>query len=894
MKAGLLPNSVLKRLLLIFACLAVAPAEACPRQFEVLDPRTYSSPDGRFVLTVDPTDRHGAGPAKYVCKENGEQRWAKTLPWTLWDAGVTDDGIVAGYAYTRGASSIGDVGDFVVAIVDRDGEIRLKDSKPREHSQFFHQQPNPAANGLLVDQLNDRMVVRISDPDINRGHESWWVYRLSNAKALKQLVPVTKMDNPDTARFVLDAKPLAGTPLTLVHWWLYDLSISGQVGARFTLVDLDANPVWKLDLPADYSVRGDEAAEDKIRTLVRKRGGILEANNPGRFDVWVASKSLRKTFSVEQVKDNWRVRKVSESPHEMMATSKSVRAEIPTQQLKLLSSVELKSGSPSPVQPIRKVREFSFDGDGNIAFLRVEKKTGPVFVLTNQAGELLHEIPIDIKTAPESHWTGCAWVGGTRFVLTHSKYGVGAVSRAWWLDTKTRKLEPIPRFDCPPVERLVGIPDGGFVAFANMRHKYTMTPSLIAFDKSGRRLWDRPDDWNNNGKNALFSVKDIALTSRNEIVVLENTRKTVKVFDRQGELLRKFDLAKAWKREPSYPSRIASDIDGGFIVQDFDGSPPFVRMKHDGSVRSELAPKYSDGRTVDTLDGIQSSPDGRLWTSDGECLIRLNDNGTVDLTRGKAPDANELHDVGLVTVDGKGQIYALDRRSGAIHVFDKRGKPMHACVPRPNEFSKAIYSPVLAIDPGGNVFLGLGNKISVSEKPLQFACFSAQGERADDVALPNGQLHFLPDTDDMMVMRYEDILILDQERETKAVITRQPDGKWLTQLSSVAVGPNGTFAVLSNGSVNLYDSNGAPIRTIVLPKAIGNHARLAYDGSRILIAGACGLLMLDKTGATKTLLQVEQWKDGKPEYCTPLLVPEDNTVLVFNHDRSMLQRYAIQ
>ena len=174
MKAALFPNGVLKRLLLIFVCLLVTPAEAYPQEFEILDPRTYSSPDGRFVLTVDPTDRYGAGAAKYACKENGKQRWAKMLPWTLWEAGITDDGTVGGYAYTQGASRIGvDKGGFVVAVIDPDGEIQLKDSKPREHSRFLHRCPNPAANGLMVDQFNDRMVVRVGDPDINRGHESW-------------------------------------------------------------------------------------------------------------------------------------------------------------------------------------------------------------------------------------------------------------------------------------------------------------------------------------------------------------------------------------------------------------------------------------------------------------------------------------------------------------------------------------------------------------------------------------------------------------------------------------------------------------------------------------------------------------------------------------------------
>ena len=93
------------------------------------------------------------------------------------------------------------------------------------------------------------------------------------------------------------------------------------------------------------------------------------------------------------------------------------------------------------------------------------------------------------------------------------------------------------------------------------------------------------DDFNEKGPNALFGVDDIDRTTQDEIAILENIPRMIKAFDRRGSFQCKIDLAKAWGRKPNYPSRIAADVDGGLLVEDFRGSPPFVRMKCDGTVR---------------------------------------------------------------------------------------------------------------------------------------------------------------------------------------------------------------------------------------------------------------------------------------------------------------------
>ena len=602
--------------------------------------RHITPPSGQYALTVDPSDLHGRGEAAYRVQENGKERWSATLPFTLWDAGITDDGTVAGYAYTHGQSAIWHPGEFVVVILDCDGKIRLKESVRRTPSLFVDADTaNPIARGLIVDEANNRMVVRVADADLNRGHEEWWCYRLSTATATAKLIPTARMKDREPANFILDAKPIRGTPLTLVHWWRYDQrDRRNRVGARFTLVDIQAKPVWSLELPNDYSVPGNEKAEDRLRDLIHERGGILETSQLGQFDLLFAAASKKVTFSVKQNDaGTWTVKEVDRRAYAFAPQAEPKPPGIPERPLKYEGPLVLRTKSAAAPSPVRGVSNFVFDGQGRIGFLRQDDlEKPPDLVLVEQTGKVLREIPLKVEVKPDSRLTGC-WVGGSRFIVANSDVGQEAKARAWSVDTNTGVLQPILGFDCPAISRLIGFADGGFVALATMAYKYTRETQVIGFDKQGRRMWTLQDDFNNKAPGALFGVKDICHTTQNEIAVLENVPQRIKLFDRRGRYLRQFDIKKAWGREPSYPAQIAPDVDGGFIIEDFHGSPPFVRMRRDGTVRAGINPKYADGRAVNVGDGIQAAPDGRLWACDGESIVRLTADGIVEHVLGEAP-----------------------------------------------------------------------------------------------------------------------------------------------------------------------------------------------------------------------------------------------------------------
>src|SRR5436190_24400555 len=107
------------------ALLALAAPAAAQRGDYALDPQTYRSPSGEYELFVDPSQRTGAGEASYRFTKKGAELWAGKRAWTLAEADVADDGLVAGYAYASGHRG-GNDDALTIVLFGADGQARLE------------------------------------------------------------------------------------------------------------------------------------------------------------------------------------------------------------------------------------------------------------------------------------------------------------------------------------------------------------------------------------------------------------------------------------------------------------------------------------------------------------------------------------------------------------------------------------------------------------------------------------------------------------------------------------------------------------------------------------------------------------------------------------------------
>lgn len=816
-----------------------AAARASEGPPPVLNPKTYLSPSGEYRLHVDPSTMYGQGKATYRLERGGQVVWEGERPFTLWDGGVTDDGLVAGYGYSHGwrgfpteacrkeLSRADWDGDFRVVILDGKGKPRLDAAEKRESSRFMHTAPNPLAEGMFVDGENDRLVVRVADPDLNRRTATWRVYRLSDGKRLADLRPRDHLTG--IPRFCDDVavRPVRGTPLALVHWWLFDQ----PPGGKFTLLGADGRPVWTLDLPGDYAVAGDQQAEFRLRDTVWQHGAILSCDQPRRFSLWHVAEKQRVSYEVRPRAGAPTAWDVVETGRTAFNLPTKEPPQLDTRPLEHLGTIRL--GQPATTQPaIRDVRQFGFDAAGRIGFVRHDADGAATFVLVTAEGRVAAEITV--ANAPDGRqrdWQ-CAWLRDDRWVVIGIGWGVEPAHRSLRVEAEAGTFTEMPSFACPArVERLVSDRQGGFVVLVKGEFDQD---GVIAFDGEGQRRWRAPRK--HSGPDILMSPEDVALTTDGSVAVVCSFNKVVQLFDGRGKHLRRIELKNALSREPVYPSEVGADRDGGLIVGDWQGTPPAWRITGRGRLVSSLDPKFADGRTFPLHFGIAAAPDGRLWTTDGSSLLRLTDKGVVDRILGEAPSPDNLGQVAGMTVDAQGRSYLVSDRTCAIHVFDAAGVRVRVCEPLPGDFSSNIGGAEISVAGDGRFVLS-ANLFN----DHGFLRFDRDGRRLGFVseaeAGPRGAWLFKPRGPERWSIGHDAVYLVGADGKVLRTIERRPDNNWLERVQTAAVAPDGGLAVTAYDSRAIesrpvlcaYTPSGEPVTTIALP-ADGYVLRLAFNG----------------------------------------------------------------
>ncbi len=871
---------IVKLLLPVVICAAgglCQEALASRRPTPPLDPATYRSASGQYVLHVNPSARQGQGKGTYQMQKDGNEIWQKELPFTLRKARVLDDGTTVGYAYTLGPEAWGgksddDYGELVVAILDPYGGIRLRDAFKRVRGNHHDQLPHPTVDEFFVDSENDRLVVLLDDADWSRQNATWRQYQLSTGKLAEEFRPKERLNDDGRLYWCHEPRPLPGTTLTLVQWYR-STSNPYLKGTLFALIDMQGNPVWQRILPDDYTIPDDEAAEDLLWDWFRKNGAILSVAAKGRFELVFAKEKKRVSFVVKRDEEGrWIVaetgRKAWQLPETVNAytadkkTAEAALEKIPQRTLQHLGVVTLSgalSAEPHGEATARfskySMRDTVVDDKGRFISIRQNDEKTRELVRIDQRGNEVDCVPLPPAADDESTTFSHAWLGGDRFVVVESQYGEGAKSRAWIVDFSRDEPVHLPDFSCPRVDAIAGLPDGRFFILATQSLKYTSVTTLCGYDAGGRLRWT-VDEGQPSDDERLFSPDDICITPDGLIAVVETIGHKVKFFDLSGRFVRLIDLDKSWKREASYPCCIWPLPNGELIVDDAVASGgSYVRMTSEGKIISQFRLSLASGQDLPAQ--LIVAPDGRLWTPFGSSILELDDKGVATRAIGEPPSAERLGEIAAASMDRQGRLFLLDDATHCVHVFGGDGKRLFVCEPDPSDVrADPIGSPNVTISHTGEILVKLPGRGG-------YVRFSPTGERLGIEKFGRDSVteewHCLPGIDRRWVKCYQQIHLVDSDDKVIKTIKRRPNDDWLQYPGALAVGSDGSFVVVDGMSLVggwpsfcLYSATGEPIQTFTTPVLFV--FRLAYNGDLIATIGGDGQLFLyDSLG--KALLQ---------------------------------------
>lgn len=806
-----------------------------------LQPRTYTSPSGEWSCHVDPSSLLGAGPSKVVVKRGATQVWACELPFTFWEALVTDTGHCAGYAYSDGWAEMAARGHVVVAIVDPEGKTTREERIERTGSRFIHGPPSPNPLGVLTHPELDRFVVRVADEDVNRQNEEWWIYRVSTGEKLEPLRPKATLEDAEPLRWSMDARPVAGTPLTLVQWYLFEWRSreDRDLGTRFVLVDASFEPVWSLSLPKDYRL-ADSKEELQSLGELRSTSGIL-SDGPSRFELRHVVAKERVAYEVRAdaaAPKGWSVHEVARAPYD---DSRPEPAQLREVALRKIASVPLQTGAPSFEPPLRDIEAFDFDAAGAVRFARREKDGAFTLVNLDERGAVVREVrvgPFAPEVAGESLWSA---LNGERWLLTLSPFGAGARSRAWFVDGASGVASELVDFAGPSVEAVAAAPDGAFVVLGAYRYESTSECALLAFDASGGKRWEKRGHADHEDPASLFSPSDVALDARGAVLVLDKLRHWVQVFDGEGEFVRHVDLETTWAVESSFLNRLIVEPAGTWLIHDFDDDDKWRRTDVDGAERASFTVRRENGsEEVGSCRAVRVGGDGRVWGTDRRELFVIDDNGVARTRFGAPPDTTRLEKISSAHFDGRGRVVLVDERSHALHVFSAAGERERVLVPDPGDLDNSGRR-VQAVEaaPDGSVY------VSANSYRDRHLAFSAAGDRVGWIELGGPHVAFLANGERWAAScktNDNDIVAkLAPAGEERSRVTRRPSGQFFEEIVAVGCRPSGEVAVLDKGSgleLHLFDAAGAPERTIALHGAPRERWKSVVYGERWIVVSS--------------------------------------------------------
>lgn len=847
-------------------------------------PIEYLSPSGACRLRVTASTRDGRGPAEYRLTCRSREMWSGQRDHTFLKAALTDEGVVVGYTQTCGDASwilndyewMGwpperqtETHTMSLVVLERDGVPRFRHSIPiRVEPTQGYREPDPNVRDLLFSPQADVVLLRVDE-----GHKhddgSWWAYRASTGESLPRFAAPT--GDPTVARSVSEVVA-TGVLVALVCFWA-DVRRSRLVAATVlatatavvwcgpsrrlssyrTLHDVRSIPGTPLLLVQWNAGRTPDAALQRF--LVTTTSGevvwthevrshdegtrILDTGPAGAFAIAVPDRSERALFQVEHTADrSWRV-------HE---TARRVWTDVaPADPFSALTAIEARplgdfipgAGEPAPPDAhLHGVDAFDIDNRGRIAFVRDDGALGFTFVLVDGEGVLIREVLLPFRTRPSrKEPVVSAWAGVEAWVAAATNSG-----EAFYINAANGQARPLLEPRTSEIEAIQARAGRGFLLRDIQRSPVDGIATRVAllFDTDGRlerRIEDR-------GRESRF-IGAVALSGGGWA---RNGYRSLVFLDESGVESRRVPLGELAKDEET--NLLFRDAGGGCIMTVFQvrggwvGSARYIRIRPDGSISNSLHLRDGSGAPLEVRQ-LQGDPQGRVWASNGQALLRLSHDGAVQRAFGPDPTRPSVNTDLEYVVDSRGHLHATDIPAGIAYTFDSTGARIGNCRAQTASRRRFLIAP-----DGSPWFASTPDR----EQPWHLArCGASRG--FDTPAEPT---HLQAEGQAVWSVGSGEIQLFTGRHKART-IDRRPDGFWQEQITGSAMAPDGSLAVESSPdpewalerdaprAISIYGPNGEPRHTLDLPKACRGQL-FAYDGADLFLWDRGMVKVLHKDG----------------------------------------------
>lgn len=806
-------------------------------ELNVFDIKTYHSSSGKYALTIDPDEENGQAGATYRFELEGKLLWQKHLPYCLIDVQLGNRGEFGGYGHPE-PKTVGKKAEdsFLIVTGNREGAFTVRERVPIK-SYIVDGPSVPNLLGTLYDPIHDEIAVLVTgELVVGEPDQQWYTYGLNETKPGPRLDPLKTMPGSR----VVGVKDIPNSSLKLmstITWSTDGKEIKGTPSVL--LLDHAANPIWRLDVPDAFDLKG-LPVEERLRVYWTS---LIVAVRPGGFD-------LRLHGGREQV--SYAIAEDSKPIVREMSRRSYVANKAPL----VYPSIPVKRLSPTATIKLPLTRDKSAPGKGIADFLPLlshrlailYKGTPRSLVIADERGKIQRTISLP-KGETVDHM---ALLSESR-LLIFPDYVQTEEAKAWIVDFIGGKPVSVSLPAKTSIVEAAGLPDGGFVTIEETRVPFSSYETIVAHDLQGKIRWKIGGSLGYGGRpDEILSPESIAVDPKGQIVIFDLIRNAIKIFTQSGKFVSDITFGKDSNGEVPYSSDIQC-LANGYLVAD---SNQIFRYDLTGKRIREITPRFHTQKPV----GIARlrTADGRIWISNGEAISRLAPSFFTDRTIGPVGGSPGLHHIASVYVRKDGTIFAVDKSSDEIHVFTRSGTPKFTLQsPSRNENAERDrFSPRVAFDDLGRIYIFDGTKT---------ARHSANGKL--EAKFPNEQSGSSKSASTRPLGSWWFNTRLYSEKNAVVMrVDRLPNRKWLETrfLDHMAESPSGSLVFVTSAQpyrfrdwndkatefdqLSFYDRNGRPLSMADARVNLASIKSMAFDGKHVYVLIAEGLVALDKKG----------------------------------------------
>ena len=241
----------------------------------------------------------------------------------------------------------------------------------------------------------------------------------------------------------------------------------------------------------------------------------------------------------------------------------------------------------------------------------------------------------------------------------------------------------------------------------------------------------------------VHSPSGVAINEKGEIIVTENDRACVSIFNSGGKKIRSFGTHGSDLGEFLSPGGVAVDDDGNILVVDGD-KDCIQKFTADGQFLTAVGPKSSGDIHFRLPHDIAfNTKNDKVYLVDSSHHTHiLNSNLTFYKTFGEEGNRKgQFTFPGGVACDSNGKVYVADRSNHRIQVFTSKGQFLKTFGKHGQGRGELSWPDCVTVDSNDMVYVGEyeNNRVSVFTSEGQFVTsFGKEGKLAGEFKYPAG------------------------------------------------------------------------------------------------------------------------------------------------------------